>query len=50
MPIFASNYNHQPITMNEKFPYCYDVNVFIDKSFERIKEFYPSANKSGFTL
>ena len=32
--------------MSEKFPYGYDVNVYIDKAFERMKELYPWAEKS----
>ena len=31
--------------MNEKFPYGYDVNVYIDKAFERMKETYFWATK-----
>ena len=26
--------------MNEKFPYGYDVNFYIDKAFEQMKESY----------
>ena len=31
--------------MNEKFPYGYAVNAYIDKAFERMKELYPWATK-----
>lgn len=31
--------------MNEKFPYGYDVNTYIDKAFERMKALYPWAKK-----
>ena len=31
--------------MNEKFPYGYDVNAYIDKAFERMKALYPWAKK-----
>ena len=40
--------NYKPIAMNEKFPYGYDVNVYIDKAFERMKELYPWAKKEMF--
>lgn len=29
--------------MSKKFPYGYDVNVYVDKAFERMKELYPWA-------
>ena len=32
--------------MSKKFPYGYDVNAYIDKAFERMKELYPWAEKS----
>ncbi len=32
--------------MSKKFPYGYDVNVYIDKAFEQMKELYPWAEKS----
>jgi hypothetical protein len=32
--------------MSKKFPYGYDVNVYIDKAFEQLKELYPWAEKS----
>ena len=31
--------------MNEKFPYGYDVNAYIDKALERMKELYPGRRK-----
>ena len=31
--------------MNEKFPYGHDVNAYIDKAFEQMKELYPWAKK-----
>jgi hypothetical protein len=31
--------------MNKKFPYGYDVNAYIDKAFEQMKELYPWAKK-----
>ena len=31
--------------MSEKFPYGYDVNAYIDKAFERMKETYFWATK-----
>ena len=31
--------------MNEKFPYGYDVNIYIDKAFEQMKESYFWATK-----
>ena len=34
--------------MNEKFPYGYDVNVYINKALERMKELYPWAKKEMF--
>lgn len=34
--------------MNKKFPYGYDVNVYIDKALERMKEIYPWASKEMF--
>ena len=34
--------------MNEKFPFGYDVNVYVDKAFERMKELYPWAKKEMF--
>ena len=34
--------------MNEKFPYGYDVNAYIDKALERMKELYPWAKKEMF--
>ena len=34
--------------MNEKFPYGYDVNAYIDKALERMKEQYPWAKKEMF--
>ena len=32
--------------MSKKFPYGYDVNVYIDKAFEQMKELYPWAERS----
>ena len=32
--------------MSKKFPYGYDINVYIDKAFEKAKELYPWAEKS----
>ena len=32
--------------MSEKFPYGYDVNVYVDKAFEKLKELYPWAERS----
>ena len=32
--------------MSKKFPYGYDINVYIDKAFEQAKELYPWAEKS----
>ena len=34
--------------MSKKFPYGYDVNAYIDKAFERMKELYPWATKEMF--
>lgn len=34
--------------MNEKFPYGYDMNAYIDKALERMKELYPWAKKEMF--
>ena len=34
--------------MSKKFPYGYDVNVYIDKAFEQLKELYPWAEKRMF--
>ena len=31
--------------MNEKFPYGYDVNAYIDKAFERMKAYFPWATR-----
>ena len=33
------------LKMNKKFPYGHDVNAYIDKAFERVKESYPWAEK-----
>lgn len=32
--------------MNEKFPYGYDVNTYIDKALEQMKKLYPWAKKT----
>ena len=31
--------------MNKKFPYGYDVNAYIDKAFEQMKEDFPWATR-----
>ena len=35
--------------MNEKFPYGYDVNAYIDKAFERMKADFPWATREMIT-
>ena len=37
--IFANFAPFNRIIMSERFPYGYDVNAYIDKSFERMKKF-----------
>ena len=41
-----TNYLPNSNNMNKKFPYGYDVNVYIDKAFEQMKELYPWAEKN----
>ena len=38
--------------MNEKFPYGYDLNAYIDKAFEQMKADFPWATRgmSGITM
>ena len=31
--------------MVKKFPYCYDVNAYIDKAFEQLKADFPWASE-----
>ena len=40
-----TNGNSSDNTMNKKFPYGYDVNAYIDKAFEQMKEDFPWATR-----
>ena len=36
--------------MNEKFPYGYDLNAYIDKAFEQMKADFPWATITRFVV